>query len=633
MAITVSLPPTVAITAPGPQGPPGAAGATGPEGPAGPQGPQPPLGAAGAGSTIALVSTDPSTTNPRPPTGTTSVAGTAGIGLALAASDTSTGAWSGTSGVGDWIFNVRAYGAQGDGQLVTDGAITAGTTTLTSATANWTSADQGKLVMAKGAGPTGVTTLTGLIQTVNSPTSITLNVTATTTATGALIMWASNDTAAIQQAINAAVAYAENHAGVARVYIPSAPGYYGIGGPLVTGGSTKGNAQITIPIVATTGRKIVLTIDGVTTGSGLQHWQQTVPQTGGSTLVSFGVFASTGAQSTSINAGGNPAVIGGPAQPGGYGVAPGVFSNMIVTVRNLAILTAYSLYGLTYSALDLSGVANACLEHFAYGTTGNVPAGDYASPNQFANGLAVGVLMPAAGNNDNCYVSDVTCQGGYTYAFFATEHTVVDAMRLLYCWSGFCPVGTYFGSVGATHAIHAQQLSIEACTNVVYVVGAGSAGIGPIIDIGQLDTESSTPTIDGNSLAALASTLGTVKLTGLFTPSGVTAAHPTGLRVINGQVATPATRVAANYTVSIIDENILVDATTGPVTVTLINADYTPNQYTVIKTDASANAVTVAAAAGQTINGTTTQVLASAYDTLTVYSAYNGTAYDWYRRV
>lgn len=55
----------------GDQGPAGATGAQGPKGDTGdtgPQGPQPPLGAAGAGDTIALKSTDPTTTNARTPT-------------------------------------------------------------------------------------------------------------------------------------------------------------------------------------------------------------------------------------------------------------------------------------------------------------------------------------------------------------------------------------------------------------------------------------------------------------------------------------------------------------------------------------------------------------------------------------
>lgn len=52
----------------GDTGPTGPTGATGAEGPTGPTGPQPPLGAAGAGSTIALRSDDPSTSNARTPT-------------------------------------------------------------------------------------------------------------------------------------------------------------------------------------------------------------------------------------------------------------------------------------------------------------------------------------------------------------------------------------------------------------------------------------------------------------------------------------------------------------------------------------------------------------------------------------
>lgn len=53
----------------GPAGPAGATGPAGAQGPAGATGPQPALGAAGAGDTIALKSTDPTTTNPRTPTG------------------------------------------------------------------------------------------------------------------------------------------------------------------------------------------------------------------------------------------------------------------------------------------------------------------------------------------------------------------------------------------------------------------------------------------------------------------------------------------------------------------------------------------------------------------------------------
>src|SRR2546425_409523 len=47
--------------------------------------------------------------------------------------------------------NVKQYGALGDGKTVTDGAITTGTPTLTSATAAFTAADVGKLITVNGA--------------------------------------------------------------------------------------------------------------------------------------------------------------------------------------------------------------------------------------------------------------------------------------------------------------------------------------------------------------------------------------------------------------------------------------------------------------------------------------------------
>ena len=47
------------------------------------------------------------------------------------------------------IFNILAYGAVGDAKIVTDGVITASSTTLTSATASFTSADTGKTLIVE----------------------------------------------------------------------------------------------------------------------------------------------------------------------------------------------------------------------------------------------------------------------------------------------------------------------------------------------------------------------------------------------------------------------------------------------------------------------------------------------------
>lgn len=515
------------------------------------------------------------------------------------------------------IFNVANYGAVGDGKLSVTGSITAGTNTLAITDTQFVSGDQTKSILIVGAAPTGVTTLVTTITGFTNSNTVTIGTNASNTVSNAIVMWATDDTAHIQAAINAAQAYAGLH-GTATVFFPAGSGlFYGVAGALTTAHS--GNSQLYLSPVVTTGNKQNIIFEGIGNGSILQHWLQKGPQVNGSTLVSFGVFSSSSAQVASINAGGNACVIGGPSQPAGYGVAPGVFSNMAVTFKDISILTSHSVNGLTYSAADMSGVSNCAVIDFAYGPTASpatVPSIDQGAG--YANGISIGFLMPANGNNDQCVVRNVTCHGGYTFGFLMTEHTVIDNMRILYCWSGLCPTGTYYSSVGATHAMKISQISIEACSVLVNIFGSGSAGIGPIIDIDQLDTETSTPTfLDRNSGNALINSLGTIKLTGLFTAANITVG-PTGIKIINGQQAYPVTTKSSNYTVSVLDDTILVNAAAGPVTITLLSATATPNTYTIKKIDSSTNAVTIGAQSGQTIDGAPTVNLAAQYQTLTV---------------
>lgn len=539
------------------------------------------------------------------------IAGTVAAGKALVSTDATNASWVHSLGAGTWIFNVAAYGAVGDGAVLTDGAMTSGSAVLTCASGPFTSADVGKWVQVKGAANSNVTSLVAPIVTFTDAQHVTLGAAAVTTVSNAVVLYGTDDTSAFVQAVADATAYGIAH-GNAKVFVPAAKGrFYAIAGALTTGAPNLGNAQIPIPPVPSTGGKCCLTIEGVANGAPVQHWLQPVPQLGGSTLVSFGVFASDTAQTTSINSGGNPCVLGGPSQPGGYGVGTS-FSNMSLTLKNLSILTTYSHGGFTYTAVDASGLANAHIEDFAYGTTGVVVTGDYGNGGTFSAGLSVGLLMPAAGNNDLCIVKSVTCHGGYTYGIFATEHCVIDAMRLLYCWAGFCPVGSYFGSGGASHAIIAQQLSIESCTNLVYIIGVGASGIGPFVDIFQCDTEISSPTFaDNSSGSGLAAALGTIRLTGLYTQANVTSTHPTGLKIIDGQKSQPITSVTADYTVLITDETILVDATLANVSIVLPDAGNKAMRLVVKKTDASANTVTLTPASGQDIDGATSLVIST----------------------
>lgn len=120
-------------------------------------------------------------------------------------------------------ISVKDNGAKGDGRIVTDGAITTGTATLTSATAAFTSTDIGKLVTVSGAAASSGR-MESSISGVTNSTTATLAGNAATTVTGATVTVASNDTTAFQNALDAAY----NSAGSKLVYVP--PGIYGIGG-------------------------------------------------------------------------------------------------------------------------------------------------------------------------------------------------------------------------------------------------------------------------------------------------------------------------------------------------------------------------------------------------------------------
>lgn len=487
--------------------------------------------------------------------GTVARVGVGADGTALVADSTQTAGmhWTVVATKPAWQFDVTAaaYGAKGDGQAAVDGAMTATSTALACTTSTpFKSSDVGKLVMVKGAAANGVTTLVTTIAGFTDSGHVTLAAAAATTVSGALVMWATDDTTAIQSAINAATAYATAASGngYGQVFIPPAPAgkFYGIGGALVNGGATHGNGQLTLPVVATTGTKLVLDITGAPNGAPVRHWQETIPNCSGSTLVSFGVFASIGAQTTSLNANGAAAVITGPSGAAGYGTSASLFSNIQPCLRNLNIITTHSTFGLGYGGYSFHGCANSFVENVTIGTAGTAAAGDFNNPVTFANGLSIGAIQPASGNNDSCQVRNLVIMGGYTFGLYATEHTDVHGGTILYCWAGYCPVGAYGdgGSAsGALHATHATMLSLEGNTWPVALIGAGAAGIGPQIHA-VLDTEQVLRQFrDQSSGTALGAAVGEIRLCG--DNNAISTANPTGLVIIDDtRLPGPASPIA-----------------------------------------------------------------------------------------
>jgi hypothetical protein len=560
------------------------------------------------------------------------ISGTPTAGDALVATSSSAASWSAVSASDPWVFDVTdpAYGAVGDGQVVADGAMTASSAALACTTsAPFTVNDVGKAISVKGAGASGVTTLVTTIAAFTDAGHVTLTDAAATSITGAIVIWGTDDTDAVNTAVDAAETYLAAGHTYAQVFLP--PRAYVIAGPLDN--SKSGNGQIVFGPVATTGVKQILEFRGAADGAAaVRHWEQTVPQFAGSCLISLGVYASTSAQTSNINADGNPAVISGPNEGSGYGVSA-AFSNMQAVVKDLAILTTHSSFGLTYGALNLWGCANAHVENIGYGTAGTVasPSTDYSSPGTFGTGLSVGLLLPAPGNNDHVIARNVSCGGGYTYALFLTEHTVIDRYMALYCWAGLVAVGTYAGSVGSVHSMHITSASIEACTHELYIYGAGSSGVGPTV-YGNISTESSTPNVAGSSTSAMNAALGRIVLTGLFTESGVSVSAPTGLELVDGQVPRAIKRKTDTFTASPIDRTLVCDTSDGAFTGTLPAADFCPVEY--VFKNVGASDLTVSTTSSQLIYTTSgtgaTTATVGAGETLRVQASFDGSAWGWY---
>lgn len=99
-------------------------------------------------------------------------------------------------------INVRDAGAKVDALQLNDGAITSGTAAFTSASAVFTSADVGKTVIVDGAGASGAPLIT-TISAFTSATAVTLAASAGATVSGAITIYGTDDTTAINVVLSA----------------------------------------------------------------------------------------------------------------------------------------------------------------------------------------------------------------------------------------------------------------------------------------------------------------------------------------------------------------------------------------------------------------------------------------------
>jgi hypothetical protein len=253
-----------------------------------------------------------------------------------------------------------------------------------------------------------------------------------------------DDTAAINAAVAAAYAYATANRFYARVEFD--PRTYLVNGPLTQGGATKGNAIIPLPIVATTGQKVVLEFRGAGDASSLPHWETAAGNQTGTVL-------KTTLTGTNHGTYGQAAVIGGPNPAQGYGAATRVFSNMLVIIDGIDIMAPNNP---SICGVDLAGVAEAKIG--SHGLSFLVDAGP-TTISLCQQDWQFGLRLPEGGNNALVDVAAYSCEGAY-FPFVFSEHTVATSVRSIYCVAGLT-----VGVQGANaHCARIMYACVEACS-------------------------------------------------------------------------------------------------------------------------------------------------------------------------
>jgi hypothetical protein len=367
-----------------------------------------------------------------------------------------------------WQFSPEDYGAKGDGKMVGNVAVTNGSAVITSASGPWTSADVGKHIMITG-GFTGNTNIP-LITTIasyQSATQVTLAASAQVTATGLPAIWGTDDTAAIQAAIDAARDYAVAHEYFGEVVF--ADRYYVLtAAPTQTANSPAYyNTQLKIPYAPdNTERKLIIALTGVGDVSHFQFWQSSLPNIAGTCLVSM----QTG-PATLDPTYGPQSVLGGP---GGYAGFPGNFVNVKAIVQNLSVvcptytnLTAFDLSWI--SAVKVDGCSAHIFATGFYG--GGTHLSDMVNDGGFGSRQGVGLRTPVIGNNADVWIPSFMVEG-YTYGIAATEHVRIGNLKTIY---NFIVINMDLGQ-GLSNLAHG--LTILGWTGEAYQGGIRTVGTG-----------------------------------------------------------------------------------------------------------------------------------------------------------
>lgn len=359
-----------------------------------------------------------------------------------------------------------------------------------------------------------------------------------------------NDTAAIQAAIDAAATYAAANSGYAEVIFP--PAVY----LLSSAGRTdrSGNAQLALPLVAETANKVTLAFIGTADSASMPHWNATAGQKNGVVLKS--TWNAADGSSTS-NEG---SVIGGPTLPNGY-VSGAKYSNCNIVIKGIQVQVPFTSRGSDTAGIDLRGMANAHLENVAFfpNATPTQLNGTYTTP-----GWNFGIAMPVPGNNDLSLMRNCSVEGA-TYGFYLGEHMSADRLAAIYCYTGILN-GPFFSSVGQFHYNWIGNASVEACVNGIQTLSNGKIAINVLSVEGSMN----------HVVDSAGSATGTIGLGGII--STINVSDPCGIKVtyldqIPGAVTAPTMAASASATRNPFWRDAVVQVNAGTATVTAVAVD------------------------------------------------------------
>lgn len=365
----------------------------------------------------------------------------------------------GPAGVSDG-FNVKNYGAAGNGVMISDVSMTSGSPTLTSAGSSFTSALIGRSICVANAGASNVPLVT-TISAAPSGTTLTLAANAGATVSSAVAHYGTDDTVGVQAAITAAY-----NAGGGVVGVPH--GIYFIGGAFFD--PTTYNSQLYIPAISpSTGNPISIAIIG-----------ETAPIDNDGCCAG-GPPPATGSILYSPRLGTAPSgVLPSLITPLGAGSSSN-FSKMRLTIGNLILRSAH---------FNSSRISMVNARFTTWFTAENLSVDTDATLAQLQATMppgGIGVIMPSLDNGALSSMRNCDIRG-YQWGVEWGEHGDLDNTFVEYCQVGYAVPGFN----GAYHALRGGRIGAYRTIHPISVQGGGGSPGKIPLQIQQLAIEHET---------------------------------------------------------------------------------------------------------------------------------------------